>query len=207
MGIRTYAASAAMLVFFALPALATVGGPDLADCLGWEPDSQVVYFRIIGVDESGDAPTIVRLRLNGSRRFEPLWWSVHTVEDSTYKKRLGRVRRSLKPLREMPWTSVAENFAILSSDTTTMYFQTWHRYRVRASWFNGVCEGGVEATTYREPSLRLLRFYPVPGGDESIGVFSYIGLPTESGYEVQVPILIPRDRDTVVVLKDLRPRP
>src|SRR5262249_19015 len=174
MTVRFMIALGAILgALIALPVWASVGGPDLAECLGWNPDSATVYFRMIGVNESGNAPTVVRLRLSGSRRFEPVWWSVSTFEDSTYRKSLDRIKRTLAPLREEVFTTVSAYQRVLSADTVTMQDQRWPRYRVRATWFGGICSGSVEATTYRDPSVRMVRAYSIPGRGEMIGVLSF----------------------------------
>ena len=85
----------------------------------------------------------------------------------------------------------------------------WPRYRVRVSWFNGICEGSVEALTYRDQSVRLVRVYGFPPtvAKRVIGVMSFIGIPPfEQGYEVQLPLLLPESGDPIPVL-EWRPGP
>ena len=191
------------LIGCAPQSLASTGGADLVEPLGWNSSTKQVYFRVVHFDESGEAPSILRLQLAdpSSGQFETLTWSIHASEDSSYRSRTRRVVRALTPLHELLTTTVPENSRVIAVDTVETESYRWPRFRVRVCWFNGACEGWVEATTYRDPSLRMIRLYQVPGGTDLIGVFSYIGKPDESGYEVQVPILLPHHGDPVRVLE------
>ncbi len=178
--------------------LATVGGPDLAEPLGYEPRTGDVFFRIISMNESGYAPSVLRLKGRGVNRFMPLDWSVEVSEDSMYRARLKSVTRGLRPLRERLTTTIPQLSQVVLLDTLRRHGSNWPRYRTSVRWFNGACEGRVTAETFLDPSLRMIRLYEVPASDRLIGVFSFLGLPYEIGYEVQVPILLPA-RDSVVV--------
>jgi hypothetical protein len=152
-----------------------------------------MFFRIVHGAETGNAPAILRLRLDDpAPRFHALAWTVDAMEDSSYRLKERQITRRLRPLQERLSTTVAEHQQVLTSDTLENIYGRWPRFRVRVSWFNGACEGSVEATTYRDPSIRLLRIFQVPGRKDQIGVFSFIGIPVETGYEVQVPLLLPR---------------
>jgi hypothetical protein len=185
--------------------LASTGGPDLAEPLGWDQAAREVYFRIRSQDESGDAPRIVRLRMRQqSTGFQSLSWSIGARPDSAYMRKLRQVTRRLRPLKEMLNTTVPEMFKIMSTDTIANPFGRWPRFRVRASWFGGVPQGWIEATTYRDPSLRMIRLFRIPAHDDLIGVVSFIGKPYEFGYEVQIPLLLSRDRKSVSIVRPIR---
>ena len=115
-----------------------------------------------------------------------------------YRARLKTTTRGLKPLREQLTTTIPQISQVVLLDTLRNAGGSWPRYRTSVRWFNGVCEGRVTAVTFLDPSLRMIRLYLVPGSDRLIGVFSFLGIPWEVGYEVQVPILLPA-RDSVVV--------
>jgi hypothetical protein len=171
------------------PAAGSTGGPELAEALGWDGSSGAVYFAIHHCDESGRAPTIVRLPAQGAvRSFEVQAWSKEgDPSDSTYRARMRQLQKRLRPLKETLSTSVAQRHEVAQLDSLKNFSGTWGRFRVHVSWFDGLCEGTVEAITYRDPSLRMIHLYEVPGRNERIGVFSYTGLPYEVGYEVQWP--------------------
>jgi hypothetical protein len=196
---RTAVGSALVVSATLSPAFASTGGPELVEPLGWNPNSGAVFFRVVHVGESGDAPSIVRLTLGGgASTFEPLSWSDGAADDSTYRTNLRRLTHSLRPLRELLTTTIPKDHEVAVLDTLKDDHGEWPRFRVRVRWFNGACEGWVEAVTHRDPSLRMVRLYQVPGGTDAIGVFSFVGVRTEFGYERQVPVLLPRDRNGVI---------
>ena len=179
---------------------ATVGGPDLARPLGWDRSTKEAYFAIDHYGESGNAATIVRLRLSGPDTVacEPLWWSGGVLEDSTYKARFRRLMKKLSPLKEEFVTTVPGGFQIIKADTLKQFY-TFARYHVSARFSVG--SGSVEAVTYRDPSLRMVRYYFVPELGVGIGVFSFIGIPYEVGYEVQLPARVPADWGSRILLE------
>ena len=181
------------------PAFATTGGPELVRPLGWNPSSGAVFFSVVHVGESGNAPTILRLTLGSSANtFEPLGWSDGADDDSTYRANLRRLTRPLRRLPELWTTTIPQDHEVAALDTLRDDSGEWPRFRVRVRWFNGACDGWVEAVTYLDPSLRMIRLYQMPGRTDRIGVFSFVGVRTEFGYERQVPVLLPRDRNAVV---------
>jgi hypothetical protein len=189
----------------AAPAAASVGGPDLARPLGWDPSAKEAYFAIDHNVESDVAATIVRLRLTGpdTARCEPLWWSKGSYDDSLYQARLRRLTRRLVPLQEQEETTVPYRVEIVSRDTFRTEWQgPFARYRVRGRF--GHREGTVEAITYIDPGVRMIRYYYIRELDVGIGVFSFIGIPFEGGYEVQIPAIVPSKRGTRVLLQWVR---
>ena len=189
-------------ISLASPAAATLGGPDLATPLGWDPTTKEAYFSIEHVGESGDAPTIVRLRLAGpdTAGCEPLWWSKGVEPDSTYDARLRRLTKKLRPLKEEPITTIPDLVQIVSMDTFKTEWQgPFARFRVRGQFRAG--EGTVEAVTYIDHAVRMLRYYYVPELRAHIGLFSFIGIPWESGYECQIPAIVPQRRGSHILLQ------
>lgn len=183
------------------PAYSSVGGPALVEPLGWNPETGEVFFREIHVGESGYAPYILRLQLSETtHQFERVQWSIEVPEDSTYQMNLQFIERRLSPLNQRLTTTIPSIYRVTEMDTIESGGIRWPSYRVRVRWFNGACVGSVEAMAYRDPSLRMVRLYSILGRDDLIGVFSYIGIPFETGYEVQVPVLLPQERETVVEL-------
>jgi len=181
------------------PALASNGGPDLVESLGWNPATREIFFRVHHVNESGDAPTILRLSLSrGTGQFQPLKWSVDVRPDSTYRAKARALTRPLAPLHERSSTTIPQEAVVAILDTLKNDYGLWPHYRVRVTWFNGVCKGWVEANTYRDTSVRMIRLYQVPGREDLVGVFSFRGIPSEFGYEIQAPVLLPTDKRAVV---------
>jgi len=184
---------------------ATTGGPQLAEPAGWDPETGEVFFLLNYYDESGRAPMVVRLALEDSTYlFQPVPWSIAPLDLQSYEAELQTLRGKLKPLKEYPNTTIPSHQVVLSRDTLQIYIGAVERMRVEVRWFGGACEGKVLATVYRDPSIRLVRHYWIKERGVTLGVLSYVGDPFEGGYEVQVPLRLPRDRSVTVEIE--RPR-
>jgi hypothetical protein len=186
------------------PAAASLGGPDLCEALGWDRATKEAYFAIHHVGDSGLPPTVVRLRLDGPDTVgcQPLAWS-KGAGDSTYQANRRQLTRKLTPLVEYQWTTMPSLAQVVSRDSLARAGDgRYTRYRARA-FFAGH-EGTVEAITYVDPSVRMIRAYHVPEVGVMIGVFSFLGIPYEGGYEVQVPALVPSKRGSRIVLQGFR---
>jgi len=160
--------------------------------MGWDPETKEVYFRISGHNESGLAPTIVRLPLRRSPlQFDVLPWSAEADWDSAYGVQVHRLEPGLAPLEEATDCSTVPDMTnVLESDSVGNDWYPARRYRIRARF--RCVEGWIEAIVFREPSIRLLRLYRIPGERIAVGIFSYVGIPHEGGYEVQVPVALTR---------------
>ena len=171
-------------------AWATTGGPYLSESMGWNPKTGEVFFRIHVMGESGYAPVIVRL---SSRKlpleFEAMPWSREAYagsEDSAYAVQVRKIERNLLPLEPESGCSTIPSWTqVMEADSVSNKYFEARRYRVRA--YFGCAFGTVQAFVFREPSIRLLRTYRLPGTSVAVGLFSFIGIPHEGGYEVQVP--------------------
>jgi hypothetical protein len=172
---------------------ASIDGPELVDVLGWSASEHAAYVRVTHVNESGEHAWIVRLHVqeHGPAATDTLAWSRGSDGEPEYARRVAALRRGLTTLEEVPATTIAENRDVSRLDSLRSHSFTAARYRVRVSWFGGVCEGTIEAVTYEDPSLRLLRVYRVPGTERWLGIVSFLGLPFESGYELQSALVLP----------------
>jgi hypothetical protein len=190
------------IAFQLLPARATVGGPELAEVLGWIPSEQKVFFRIHYVGESGEAPGVFYFDLTSADPAKPqrISWSFHRdFNDSTYSLRYARLLKRLTPLRQVVPSETFVLVNVIHADTVTNeWYGRWVRYRIRAR--SRFFEGTVEATTFGDTSLRVIAQYEIPGRSERVGIGSFLGTPWEGGYEIQVPFILPK-RDEVVRLE------
>src|SRR5262249_43856835 len=161
---------------------------DLAHPMGWDPSTKEAFFSIEHGGESGEAPTVVRVRLADpdTAGCEALWWSKAAQPDSTYDARWKRLTKKLVPPQEEAYQTIPYLTEIVSQDTFKTEWQgPFVRFHVSAGF--GGWEGRVEAIAYRDPSIRMLHVYYVKEAGVSIGIFSFVGIPWESAYEVQIP--------------------
>lgn len=193
----------ACLGLFTRPAAASVGGPELSEPMGYDPRTHDVYFKQLHWNESDVRSTVVRLRPgHGPRLFEPVAWSIGEDEDSTYKARVAALARRLKPLRTWTWGTIPGSVTIAPADTVERFGERWARYRVSVGWFEGAALGTIHVVTYRDPTVRIVRWYAIPGSKEAIGVVSFVGVATEMGYESQVPVVVPREVEELTIPED-----
>src|SRR5207247_8105419 len=100
-------------------AIASNGGPELAEVLGWDPVEKKVFFEITYVDESGRAPGIFYFDLNGRApgRAQRVAWSHVDTGNPDYGSRLKVLRRRLKPLEPVLAPTIPESQKTVSVDT------------------------------------------------------------------------------------------
>ena len=185
----------------------TTGGPELAELLGWDARESKAFFRIVYVGESGDPDAIFYLNLGGPtpRQLVRVSWSKGDHEDSLYHANLASLRRRLVPLPETLAPTIPEESKILEVDTLRSDFGgAWPRFRVQLTDLQCLDGGVLEVTTMRDPSVRVLRQWTITGRRERLAVVSFRGFDFEMGYEVQVPVLLPGERETLRVEQPAR---
>lgn len=185
--VKTVIASA-LVALIGAAASATVGGPGLAQVLGWDPVDQKIFCSITDLDESGYPPGLIYFDLKNGRGNRPVrvLWS-RDLHDSTRARRWTAITRRLKVLPLEVATSIPLRTTVTRADTLRAEWGEAPRFEVVAQFLEVPY---VMATTFFDPSVRLLRLYRIPGRNERIAVFSFIGEAAEGGYEEQVPILL-----------------
>ncbi len=173
---------------------ASVGGPALAELLGWDARASKVFFRIQYVDEGNQPPRVFCFDLAARKpaQLTRVSWSERDRQDSLYDANLAALRRRLRPLDEHLCETIPAETIVMGVDTSRTRNGPWARYHVRVR--DPMCLGDatLEMTTVGDPCVRLIRQWTIPGRSERIALVSFRGLPYETGYEVQVPVLLPR---------------
>lgn len=180
---------ALLSITLASVARASSGGPEVVEALGWDPLQRTAYFSIAGLNESGQPARIVSFAPGGSPRGTALSGTAG----------LDSLRKRLRPMPEGAWPTIPTLRTVLRVDALEAPGGRWTRFHVRARGsrlFNGV----LEVTTIGDPDVRVVRRYDLP--DLRIGIVSFRGLPWEDGYEVQIPVILPGDRDTLRIVRD-----
>jgi len=182
------------------PARGSTGGPELTEAMGYDPRTHEVFFKQIHWNEAASRPTVYCLRPgHGPRLFAPLPWSIGEDVDSAYTARVAALARRLRPLKERVWGTVPGTATIEVSDSVDAIGIPKRRFRVRVGWFDGPAAGQIRVTTYRDPAVRIVRWYDVPGSKDAIGVVSFVGMPTEGGFEQQVPVVVPGEHEELTI--------
>ena len=173
------------MALFAATAHATVGGPELAEVLGWDAVDQKAFVALHHFDDSGYFPTVLYFDL---RRPSPLPMVVRwSLEDTPeHARKMSALRRRLRLLRPVPASTIPFRTEILKRDSIDGCGNRWARYRLKVEGRNVA----FEAITVRDSVARLVSLYAIPGRKERLGLISFVGIACESGYEVQVPVLL-----------------
>jgi hypothetical protein len=181
------------LVIGTRPSFATVGGPEIAEILGWDPIRHEVFFQLHDLGDADSGPSIGFFALDGPRSgvaTYPKWSTGDCEDDSTCAERLAHLRRRLRPLKEViapsiPYLSPPADREILSTEG-----QGFIRYVVHLAGLRYVWQGRAEVVTYGDSVVRVVRVHSIPGRGELVLTLSFVGMPMEGGYEVQVPVLL-----------------
>ena len=173
-------------------AWASHGGPEVAVPLGWDPVDRKVFFSIEHHDESEPdfGSTVIYFTRSDSSWAGParVRWS-HSPDDSLFQSEMKKLRRRLRPLEEESGPAIFQYMHVLSVDTLkSEYWGPIARYRLEVS--DGVCGCRFEVTALTEPSVRLIRRFRVPGKEYRFGILSFLGIPYETIYEVQIPVVL-----------------
>lgn len=182
------------------PARSSTGGPDLIEVLGWDPGDRKVFVAQHYRGESGYPPAFAYFDLGGRSPGRPVVvpWSVAS-DDQEYRRREGALRARLRPLPSVPAASIFGVSKVLAKDVVTLNGGERTRYRVRVSRLHHDWGGAFEVVTYDDPSVRVLSVHPIPGRRERLAILSFFGIPHESGYETQVPVILETLTDTTRV--------
>ncbi len=181
----------ALLVLPAVPrpACATVGGDWLCEMLGYEPSTQRVYVHELDGTGGGTFGRVMYASCSresaGVFRDLPLHPSKGEAGDPELLSRLAALRARLEPLRELSWPTLPFSAVVLQRDSIPSEFGQPIRLRVRAEF-----GPAVELTCWRSDAVTRPKVFELPDGAGWLWVIAFIGDPFESGYEVQVPVLV-----------------
>ena len=177
----------------ASPVFASVGGPEVAEVLGWDPADRKVFVAIHFHGDSGISPLVLYFNLSGGAAARPqvVSWSRYDARnDSGYRSEFSSLRRRLKPLREETVPELPRMLQVSSSTISDPTGMSRTRYVVRGRFHHAALGTEFEAVTYDEPSVHLAHLFSIPNRNEKVMIVSFRGIPYEEGYECQVPVLV-----------------
>ena len=173
---------------------ATVGGPELARVLGWDPKLERVYVQIVHTDESENTPTLWYFDLGSDRPAQPRYvdWS-GGEGDVLYDQRLAGLQKTLHPLRAEEAVESTLGFAFdVPARWDSVLSDDGHRPRYlarAASGRNADEHFRVLTLNPGRQAVRKLREYALPGRSARLLILSCEAVPMEEGYEIQFPVL------------------
>lgn len=181
---------AACWLMQAATAGATVGGPEVATILGWNPADRKVYYIVHFHDESDRPPRVFFLDLKSSKpgKAVPLrLWPEGTdqrIDYGTIDSKTEALRKSLVPLR------VSAPDTLDLSITTRIAQEKWKdrdgavrgRYEQELVISHGSLKGRTKVTSFCNREIQIKEWYEIPGLPFAIAHLSYTGMPWESCY-------------------------
>jgi len=179
-------------------AFATTGGPEVAEVLGWNPNTRVAYFAIRFQDDSGRNSRVVAIPLTGERRGKSLvldWSRTDQPISPQYARSMAALQRRLVPLKAVSAPAFDFRPHVLRADSVRLGEDRIPRFRLRS--------GGIECVAYCSTHFAIVREFRVPGRAERFGIAAFRGIPYEACYETQIPFLFPDPG----VIRVLEPNP
>jgi hypothetical protein len=177
------------LIVFPLHAAATFGGPTIVQVLGWEISTNRVYFTVTAQGEHEWIPEVFYVTLGSSQeRLEPveIW---DGPRSPTRKDEIDAQIRQLMPhlvrLREAFGESTEVFVSITETDSISTHVGPVVRFRQRATVRQDQFMARHEAFAYCRPGGRVVEWLLTPDPSVRLAVFSFVGDPTETCYEVQ----------------------
>jgi len=193
-----HAVLAAVVLAASDGARATTGGPLTVEVLGWDATDERIYVRQVGHDESGgerDCVFYFDLRATSSLRphvvvASRVRWSSDPAEMDRFERERARLERFLARLRPLERAdegreSILRRARVVDESTVAPLpgMDPLPRFIVEVG-------DSILAVAWREPCVRAVRRYRIPGRDAELVVLSFIGNPFEECYEIQRAVLM-----------------
>ena len=199
---------AALLLALGIPvsAFATVGGPQNIEVLGYEVKDQKLYLLRHYLDGRGRLPQLYYYHFKSktphqliqvnSLYINPKTKQIDYDQDSRkFDQEIAKIKKRLIPLVPLQ----KQNIQLKLLKTCKGTAPAWHdpkqkvpkwtyQYQVQSSQYKSPVQ---QAVSYKA-DLRLSQTYQVPKQNKILVTVKYLGLPFETGYDIEDPALLSR---------------
>lgn len=199
--------TASLCVLAAGAAQATVGGEWLCDVLGFDQADGRVYIHQLdggGGDSFGFVAWLATSGPDAGSLHGVDWnrWGEGTAEDPELRKRLAELRAGLTPLPALAWPALPFSVSTVARDSVPNDLGQVLRLKVQANFGLGPL---LELTCWANDRVARPAVYELPDGAGWIWIVAFTGVPFETGYETQMPILVrPGEREETIRQVDWR---
>jgi hypothetical protein len=194
----------AILALFSYPAFATVGGPQTIEILGFDKNDQKIYLMRHFEDGRGRLPQLYYYQLNSknpaqlitvkSLYIHPKTKRIDYDQDNTqFNIEISKIKKCLVKLPPVSNTNARIQLITTMNGTAKSWYdpqQTidkWtYQYRVKNSTYKSMIQN---AETYKE-GLKISKTYRIPQQPYYLVTVKYLGIPFETGYSVEDPVLL-----------------
>lgn len=187
-----------------LPVFATVGGPQTIEVLGYEAKEQKVYLLKHYEDGRGRLPQLYYYQFKNNAKpnkliqvnslyIHPKTKKIdYDQEDTRFNQELAKITKRLQPL-----TATSSQYRIVINKKTIQHVPVWYdpkqkqpefhyTYHVKNQNFKSLQQ---QATAYQQ-QLTISQQFLVPQQNKVLVTVKYLGIPFETGYTIEDPILL-----------------
>ena len=193
-------------LFFSSPSFATVGGPQNIEVLGLDQADQKIYVMRHYLDGRGRLPQLYYYQLNSKNPTQLIEVKTLYINPKTQKidydqdtqkfdRDIAKIKKRLKPLTRIQPKQV--KIQVISKKTTQE--PSWYDPHVSIPKFSYQyhvkyhhLKSGVHKAVDYKNGLRISQSYQVPNQQKVLVTVQYLGIPFETGYHIEDPILLTR---------------
>ena len=186
--------------------LATVGGPQNLEVLGYEAKDQKLYLLRHYLDGRGRLPQLYYYNFKSKMpnqliQVNSLYINPKTKKidyDQNSKKfdqEIAKIKKRLTPVVPLPKQNIQLKVLKTRKGTTPAWHDPkqsvpkWtYQYRIESGHHKSPIQ---QALSYK-PDLRLNQIYKIPKQDKLLVTVKYLGIPFETGYHIEDPALLSR---------------
>lgn len=184
---------------------ATVGGSQTIEVLGYEPAEQKVYLLRHYEDGRGRLPQLYYYQFKHNKSAEkiilvhslyinPKTQKIDYDQDSrAFDKEILKIRKRLQSLNYLPKQNM--NIHVLKKkqskekswyDPNQFVSKSTYTYQLKYKKFISLVH---QATDYGQ-GLKISQAYKIPNQPNSLAIVKYLGIPFETGYHIEDPVLL-----------------
>lgn len=196
--------SAFILSGISLPVYATVGGPQHIEVLGLDQKDQKIYVMRHFEDGRGRLPQLYYYQLNSSKPAAPIQVKSLYINPKTKKidydqdsaqfdQEIAKIKKRLAPLKPIHHNNASIQILTTKNGTAKAWYDPqesidkWtYQYQVKSRPLKSPVQ---TAESYKQ-GLKISQAYKVPQHQNILVTVKYLGIPFETGYTIEDPVLL-----------------
>lgn len=196
--------SAFILSGISLPVYATVGGPQHIEVLGLDQKDQKIYVMRHFEDGRGRLPQLYYYQLNSSKPAAPIQVKSLYINPKTKKidydqdsarfdQEIAKIKKRLAPLKPIHHSNASIQILTTKNGTAKAWYDPqesidkWtYQYQVKSRPLKSPVQ---TAESYKQ-GLKISQAYKVPQHQNILVTVKYLGIPFETGYTIEDPVLL-----------------
>ncbi|MGA8883593.1 MAG: aminotransferase [Acinetobacter sp.] len=204
MKIPNFFCSAFILSGLSLPVYATVGGPQHIEVLGLDQKDQKIYLMRHFEDGRGRLPQLYYYQLNSSKPaaliqvkslyINPKTKKIDYDQDSAqFDQEIAKIKKRLAPLTPIHHSNANIQILTTKNGTAKAWYDPqesidkWtYQYQVKSRPLKSPVQ---TAESYKQ-GLKISKAYKVPQHQNILVTVKYLGIPFETGYSIEDPVLL-----------------